>query len=79
MELLNGQCYSARAIALRLDRSNKTIYRDFNRLTLSVLRALTARRCRGSMRPVVHKFDFAMKIKIDHELKNVIPNKLLDE
>ncbi|WP_445364794.1 helix-turn-helix domain-containing protein [Microbulbifer sp. ANSA003] len=31
MEVLNGQSYSARAIALHLNRSNKTISRELNR------------------------------------------------
>ncbi|MCO1333314.1 IS30 family transposase [Microbulbifer sp. OS29] len=71
MEVLNGQNYSARAIAQQLSRSNKTISRELNCCSPysaeSTHRQMLQRR-HGARKYT--KFDFAMKVQVDHQLKN---------
>ncbi|MFA0814092.1 IS30 family transposase, partial [Microbulbifer epialgicus] len=77
IEVLNGQNYSARAIALQLNRSNKTISRELNRFypycAESAHRQALQRR-HGARKYT--KFDFAMKVQIDHQLKNASPEQI---
>ncbi|MCO1335752.1 hypothetical protein MO867_15555 [Microbulbifer sp. OS29] len=77
IEVLSGQNYSARAITQQLSRSNKTISRELNRCgpysAESVHRQMLQRR-HGSRKYT--KFDFAMKVQIDHQVKNASPEQI---
>ncbi|WP_444935851.1 IS30 family transposase [Microbulbifer sp. JMSA004] len=77
IEVLNGQNYSARAIAIKLGRSNKTVSRELNRC--NPYSAESAHRQMLQRRHGAHKytkFDFAMKVQIDHQLKNASPEQI---
>lgn len=77
IEVLNGQSYSARSIAQQLHRSNKTISRELNRCSPysaeNAHRQMLQRR-HGARKYT--KFDFAMKVQIDHQLKNASPEQI---
>ncbi|MFA0811751.1 helix-turn-helix domain-containing protein [Microbulbifer epialgicus] len=74
IEALNGQNHSTRAIALQLNRSNKTISRELN--PCNPYCAESAHQQTLQRRHGAHKYaklDFTMKMQIDHQLKNASP------
>lgn len=77
IEALNGQSHSARAIAQRLHRSNKTISRELGRCSPycaeSAHRQALQRR-HGALKYT--KLDFAMQVQIDLQLKNASPEQI---
>ncbi|QFT53915.1 IS30 family transposase [Microbulbifer sp. THAF38] len=77
IEVLNGQNYSARAIGLRLNRSNKTISRELGRYSPYCAESAHRQALQRRHGAIKHtKLDFAMQVQIDHQLKNASPEQI---